>query len=244
MAGKRFSGRIALVTGATRGLGRAVTLALAREGAHVVMVGRTVGALEEVDDEIRGLGGAATLVAVDMRDGDKLDALGPSMFKRWDKLDVLVGNAGVLGSLSPLNHVAADAWSEVVETNLGANWRLIRTLDPLLRRAPAARALFVTSGAAQRMRAYWGPYAVSKAGLEALVKTYACELESTSVRVNLINPGPMRTAMRAKAYPGEDPGTLPEAGVIAEKMLDLLGVDVTANGQVFDLDQRKKAASA
>lgn len=236
---KRYSGRIALVTGASRGLGRAVAVALAREGAHVLLIGRTVGALEEVDDEVRAAGGAATIVTMDLRDGDKVDALGPSIFQRWDRLDVLVGNAGVLGPISPLNHVGAEAWTEVIETNLTANWRLIRTLDPLLRRAAAARALFMTSGAAQRSRAYWGPYAVSKAGLEALVKTFAHEVENTAVRVNLVNPGPLRTQMRAKAYPGEDPASLPEPDVVAKRMLDLLLPEVSANGQVFDLDQRR-----
>lgn len=240
MSDKRFSGRIALVTGATRGLGKAVALALAREGAHVIMIGRTVGALEEIDDEIRADGGSATLVKLDIRNGDTVDALGPSMFQRWERLDVLVGNAGVLGPMSPLNHVGADAWAEVLDTNVTANWRLIRTLDPLLRRAPAARALFVSSGAAHRARAYWGPYAVSKAALEALVRTYACEIENTSVRANLVNPGPMRTAMRAKAYPGEDPATLPEPEAIAARMLELLLPDVSANGQLFDLDARGK----
>jgi NAD(P)-dependent dehydrogenase (short-subunit alcohol dehydrogenase family) len=238
--GKRFAGKITLVTGATRGLGRAVALALAREGAHVVMIGRTVGALEEVDDEIRKLGASSTLVAMDLRNGEKLDALGPSMFQRWDRLDVLIANAGVLGPVSPLNHVTTEAWAEVIDINLTANWRLIRTLDPLLRRSAAGRALFVSSGAAQRIRAYWGPYAVSKAGLEALVKSYACEIANTNVRANIVNPGPMRTAMRAKAYPGEKPEAVPAPEAIAERLIELVLPEVTSNGKVFSLDARKR----
>src|SRR5690606_39176390 len=184
---KRLAGRIALVTGASRGIGRAVALAFAREGAHVVLLARTQGALEEVDDEIREAGGSATLLPLDLRNGDKLDALGPTLLQRWGKLDILVGNAGVLGPLSPLGHITADAWSDVIDINLNANWRLIRTCDPLLRKSDAGRAIFGPSGASPGNPPYWGPYAVSKAGLEALVKTYAREVERTPVRANLIN---------------------------------------------------------
>jgi NAD(P)-dependent dehydrogenase (short-subunit alcohol dehydrogenase family) len=170
---RRLAGRLALITGATRGIGRAVALAYAREGAHVILAGRTVGALEEVDDEIREIGGAATLLTLDLKRQDKIDALGPTIYRRWQKLDILVGNAGILGPLSPLGHVPAETWDEVLQVNLTANWRLIRTLDPLLRASDAGRAIFVSSGVAARPRAYWGPYAVSKAALEALVRTYA-----------------------------------------------------------------------
>src|SRR6478735_6166880 len=159
---RRLADRLALVTGATRGIGRAVALAYAREGAHLILVGRTAGALEEVDDEIRAVGGNATLLTLDLKAQDKIDAIGPTIYQRWSKLDILVGNAGILGPLSPLGHVTADAWNEVLEINLTANWRLIRTLDPLLRRSDAGRAIFVSSGVAARPRAYWGPYAVSK----------------------------------------------------------------------------------
>ena len=176
----------------------------------MILVGRTAGAsLEEVDDEIRGVGRQRH--ATDprsQRSQDKIDAIGPTIYQRWNKLDILVGNAGILGPLSPLGHVTADAWNEVLEINLTANWRLIRTLDPLLRRSEAGRAIFVSSGAATAPRAYWGPYAASKAGLEALVKVYADEVANTPVRVNLLNPGPTRTGMRAKAFPGEDPASL------------------------------------
>ena len=232
---QRLAGRLALVTGATRGVGRAIALAYAKAGAHLILVGRTAGALEEVDDEIRAIGGSATLLTLDLKSHDKIDALGPTIYQRWGKLDVLVGNAGILGPLSPLGHVTADAWDEVLQVNLTANWRLIRTLDPLLRRSEAGRAIFVTSGVGSAPRAYWGPYAVSKAALEALVKVYAHEIESTPVRANLVNPGPTRTGMRAKAFPGEDPASLKPPEHVAETFVRLAEVACTDNGRVFDL---------
>ncbi|HXF54078.1 MAG TPA: SDR family NAD(P)-dependent oxidoreductase [Hyphomicrobiaceae bacterium] len=238
MSEKRLAGRIALITGASRGIGRAVALALAREGAHVVILARTVGALEELDDEVRAGGGTATLVELDLTRGEKVDALGPSLYQRWDRLDILVGNAGVLGPISPLAHVTSDAWQSVLEVNLTANWRLIRTCDPLLRRSNAGRAIFVGSGAAAEAGAYWGPYATSKAGLETLVKTYAREIENTSVRANLVDPGPVRTTMRAKAFPGEDPHTLPTPEDVAPMFVDLALPSLTANGQVFHFRRR------
>jgi NAD(P)-dependent dehydrogenase (short-subunit alcohol dehydrogenase family) len=232
---QRLAGRLALATGATRGIGRAVALAYAREGAHLVLVGRTTGALEELDDEIRALGGGATLLTLDLKRHDKIDALGPTIYQRWQKLDILVGNAGILGPLSPLGHIAAEAWDEALAVNLTANWRLIRTLDPLLRMSDAGRAIFVSSGAAVRPRAYWGPYAVSKAGLEALVRTYADEVANTTVRVNLVNPGPTRTRMRAQAFPGEDPGTLKTPEDIADTFVRLAEPACTDHGRLFDL---------
>jgi NAD(P)-dependent dehydrogenase (short-subunit alcohol dehydrogenase family) len=231
----RLAGRLALVTGATRGIGRAVALAFAEEGAHLILVGRTTGALEEVDDEIRSLGGNATLLTLDLRRHDKIDALGPTIYQRWQKLDILVGNAGVLGPLSPLGHVTADAWNEVLDINLTANWRLIRTLDPLLRRSDAGRAIFVSSGVAIKPRAYWGAYAVSKAALEALVRTYAHEVANTPVRVNLINPGPTRTRMRAKAFPGEDPASLRAPEDLTPTFVRLAEAACEDNGKLFDL---------
>ncbi|HXE87117.1 MAG TPA: SDR family NAD(P)-dependent oxidoreductase [Hyphomicrobiaceae bacterium] len=232
---RRLAGRLALITGATRGIGRAVALAYAREGAHVILAGRTVGALEEVDDEIREIGGAATLLTLDLKRQDKIDALGPTIYQRWQKLDILVGNAGILGPLSPLGHVPAETWDEVLQVNLTANWRLIRTLDPLLRASDAGRAIFVSSGVAARPRAYWGPYAVSKAALEALVRTYADEVANTPVRVNLVNPGPTRTKLRAQAYPGEDPATLRTPEDIAEAFVRLAEPACTDNGRLLDL---------
>ncbi len=241
MSSKRLAGRIALVTGASRGIGRAVALALAREGAHVILLARTQGALEEVDDEVRAAGGTATLLQLDLRKGDKLDALGPTIFQRWGKLDILVGNAGILGPLSPLGHITADAWADVININLTANWRLIRTCDPLLRKSDAGRAIFVSSGAASGSYAYWGPYAVSKAGLEALVKTYAREVERTPVRANIINPGPTRTGMRAKAFPGENPETLPAPEELAPLFVELASPDCTRNGEVISFKDWRAA---
>lgn len=236
----RFENKLALVTGASRGIGRAVGKALAREGAHVILAARREGSLEDVDDEIRALGGSATLVRIDLTDGDKIDALGPTIYERWGKLDILVASAGMLGPLSPLPHISEDAWNNVIAVNLSANFRLIRTLDPLLRHADAGRAAFVSSGAAAAKSAYWGPYAASKAGLEALAKTYAHEVANTKVRVNIINPGPVRTDMRKQAFPGEDPMTLPTPAEIAEQFLDVVDVSCTDNGRIFNFDKRQK----
>lgn len=233
-SGKPFAGKIALVTGASRGIGRAVALALGKAGAHVIVTARSVAALEDLDDEIRDGGGNATLLQLDLAEGDRIDVLGPTLIQRWQHLDILVANAGVLGPLSPLPHITDSAWDEVLAVNLTANWRLIRTLDPLLRRAPAGRAVFVSSGAAQAKNAYWGPYSVSKAALEALVKTYALECASTDVRVNLVNPGPIRTAMRAKAFPGEDPATLATPAEIAPLFLELASAAHAGSGAVVN----------
>jgi NAD(P)-dependent dehydrogenase (short-subunit alcohol dehydrogenase family) len=239
MTAARFKDRIALVTGATRGIGRAVALALAREGAQVIALGRTQGALEELDDDVKAAGGRATLIRLDLARGADVDALGPALYQRWGRLDVVVAAAGVLGPLTPVGHITDREWSEAIDVNLTASFRLIRTLDPLLRRSDAGRALFLTSGAASRPRAYWAAYAASKAGLDALVYSYADEVAATSVRVNLANPGPTRTSMRAKAFPGEDPMTLPSAEAQAARIVDLVVADVTANGQYFNLDYRK-----
>lgn len=234
MAEPRLADRIALITGASRGIGRAVALALARAGAHVIIAARRVGALEALDDEIRQFGGTATLVQLDLTVGEKIDVLGPTIYERWGHLDILVANAGILGPISPLPHVTEDAWDAVMTTNLTANWRLIRSIDPLLRRSDAGRGIFVTSGAADAKHAYWGPYAVSKAGLEALVKTYARELANTKVRVNLVNPGPIATEMRAKAFPGEDQATLLAPADVAPLFVELADPGLSANGKVFN----------
>jgi NAD(P)-dependent dehydrogenase (short-subunit alcohol dehydrogenase family) len=242
----RLKDRIALITGASRGIGRAIALQLGREGAHVVALARTSGGLEELDDEIQAAGGeAATLVPADVRDGPAIDRLGAALFERWGRLDILIGNAGVLGQLSPIGHVEPKVWDEVLATNLTANWRLLRSLDPLLRAAPAGRAVFLTSGAARHIYAYWGPYAVSKAALDVLIKTYANETATTSVKANLLSPGPTRTRMRAQAMPGEDPKTLPPPERVAEAMMPLVLPELTESGAIFEYREgtvRKAAA--
>jgi NAD(P)-dependent dehydrogenase (short-subunit alcohol dehydrogenase family) len=229
-----LSGRIALVTGASRGIGRAAALALAKAGAHVILVARTVGGLEEADDAIQEAGGTATLVPMNLRDGDAIDRLGASIFERWGRLDAFLGNAGVLGQLTPLAHLEPKTFQEVMEVNVTANWRLVRSLDPLLRQSDAGRVLFVTSGAARKHTPYWGAYSISKAALEGLALTYAAECEPTRIKVNLINPGPMRTAMRKKAMPGEDPNSLPAPDEMAPKIVEMLSAGYGGNGTVVD----------
>jgi NAD(P)-dependent dehydrogenase (short-subunit alcohol dehydrogenase family) len=229
--------RIALITGASRGIGYASALALAKAGAHVVAVARTVGGLEELDDAIRGLGGAATLVPLDLKDYAGIDRLALALHERFKRLDVLVGNAGILGPLSPLGHVEAAAWEEVMAVNVTANWRLIRAMDPLLRRSDAGRVVFLTSGVAALALAYWGPYAASKAALEVLARTYAAETATTPVRVNLFAPGPIRTRMRAQAMPGEDPMTLETPDKVAEKIVELCLPSLQESGKLYDYRQ-------
>ena len=228
-------GRIVLVTGASRGIGRAAAIALAGAGAHVIAVARTVGGLEETDDAIQKAGGSATLVPMNLRDGDAIDRLGASIFERWGRLDALLGNAGALGQLTLLAHLDPKVFQEVLEVNVTANWRLIRSLDPLLRQSDSGRVLFVTSGAARKQTAYWGAYSLTKAALESLALTYAAECgETTKIKVNLINPGPMRTAMRKKAMPGEDPATLPAPEEIAPRIVEMLSPDWDPNGTMVD----------
>ncbi len=233
-AGGRLAGRVAVITGASRGLGAAIARRFAAEGARLVLLGRSAAALEEVDDAVRRASGgtAATLVPFDLRDGAAIDRLGGALYERHGRLDVLVGNAGLLGTLTPLPQIAPQEWEEVLAVNLTANWRLIRSLDPLLRRAPAGRAIFVTSGAARGARAYWGTYAVSKAALEMLVGIYAAETVKTPVRVNLVDPGRLRTRMRARAYPGEDPATLPEPDSVTEVFVALAEDACTRHGEI------------
>src|ERR1700689_5429058 len=226
--------RIALVTGASRGIGYATALALARAGAHVVAIARTVGGLEELDDAVRKAGSSATLVPLDMRDYDGFYRLAGALNARYQRLDVMVGNAAVAGQRSPLGHVLPPAWDEVMAINITANWHLIRAMDPLLRRSAAGRAVFMTSGAATNARAYAGPYSVSKAALNVLARTYAAETDSTPVRVNVFNPGPTRTRMRAQVMPGEDPMTLPPPELVAEKIVELCLPSCAETGKLYD----------
>jgi len=231
---RNLEGRVAVVTGASRGIGRAAALALAEAGAHVVAVARTVGALEELDDAIRAAGSSATLVPFDLADYDAIDRLGAAINERWKRLDILVGNAGILGALMPIGHITPKVWGQVMDVNVTANWRLIRSLDPLLRMSDAGRVVFVSSGAASKCRAYWGPYSVSKAALEALVRTYAAETETTAIRAMLLNPGPLRTGMRRSAMPGEDPETLKTPEDLAPHFVRLAAPDWTETGKLYD----------
>jgi NAD(P)-dependent dehydrogenase (short-subunit alcohol dehydrogenase family) len=233
MTDQHLAGRIALVTGASRGIGRATSIALARAGAHVVAVARDVGRLEDLDDAIRKEGGAATLVPMDMKDFAAIDRAGQAVFERWGKLDSLFGNAAILGPLTPLTHLQPAAWTEIMQINLTANWRLIRAFDPLLRLSDAGRALFVSSAVAHGARPFWGPYAISKAALESMVRTYASELAGTTVRANILNPGPTRTDMRAAAMPGEDPMTLPAPEELTPLIVELLSPECDDNGELF-----------
>lgn len=225
--------KVALVTGASRGIGRAIALELGRAGYHVIALARTVGALEELDDAIRAEGGAgATLVPLDLTDFDALDRLGAAVHERWGKLDALIGNAGVLGPVTPVAHIKPADWDKAVAINLTANYRLIRSFDPLLQAAPAGRALFLTSNAANQARAYLGPYCITKTALEILVRSYVAEVAQTPVKANLLNPGATRTAMRAQFMPGEDPSTLPGPEEIAPLAVCLVGADISFSGEV------------
>ena len=228
-----LEGRIAVVTGASRGIGYAAALALAEAGAHVVALARTTGGLEELDDAIRAKGGNATLVPLDLTDFAGIDRLGAVIHERWGKLDILFGNAGLLGAITPVGHLAPKVWDNVMAVNVTANWRLIRSFDLLLRQSDAGRALFVTSGVTRSCRPFWGVYSASKAALEALVRTYAGEMANTSVRANLLDPGALRTHMRAQAMPGEDPETLKAPDAVMPAIVRMLSPEYAENGVLF-----------
>lgn len=230
----RLAGRIALITGASRGLGAAVARRFAAEGAQLVLVARTVGGLEETDDAVRGAGASATLVPLDLTDFDAIDRLGQSLYERFGRLDILVGNAGGLGTLSPVGHIRVRDWSDVINLNLTANWRLLRSLDPLLRASDAGRAIFVTDTVARRPKAFWGAYAASKAGLEALVRVYADETARTALRVNLIDPGRLRTRLRARAFPGEKPESVPGPESVTDAFVALGEAGCTRHGELIE----------
>ena len=235
MSAGRLQGRIALITGASRGIGAAVARRYAEEGAHLVLVARTTGALEELDDEIQQITGTpATLVPMDLTDYDEIDHMGAALHERFGHLDILVGNAGILGTLSPLGHIDPKVWDQTMAVNLTANWRLLRSMDPLLQRSDAGRAIFVTSTVGAKPRAYWSAYAISKAGLEMMAKIYAQENAKSRVNVNLVNPGGTRTAMRAQAMPGEDPASVKPPEAVTETFVRLAEARCELNGETLD----------
>jgi NAD(P)-dependent dehydrogenase (short-subunit alcohol dehydrogenase family) len=239
---KPLENRVALVTGASRGIGYALARELARQGAHIIALARTQGGLEDLDDQIRAEGGSTTLVPCDLTDFEALDRLGGAIFQRWGKLDIFVGNAGILTGLSPLSHIDVKDWDKSLAVNVTANWRLIRSLDALLRASDAGRAVFLSSGAGHRadLRAYWGLYGTTKAALDALARFYAAETVNTSnVKVMLVNPGPLRTAMRARAMPGEDPTTLKTPADVAPKIAAFCAPSSLETGKLYDFPQDK-----
>src|ERR1700760_3875525 len=229
-----LASRIALVTGASRGIGYATAHALAKLGAHIVAVARTQGGLEELDDAVRAEGGSATPVPLNLTDFEGIPRLGAALHERHGKLDILVGNAGVAGPSSPLGHIELKPWNDVMAINVTANFQLIRCMEPLLKASDAGRAVFITSGAAHKATAYWGPYAASKAALDTLVRVWANETASTNLRVNLFSPGPIRTRMRAQVFPGEDPMTLDTPDQVAEFIVPMCSPDWTESGKVYD----------
>ncbi|MBV9523276.1 MAG: SDR family NAD(P)-dependent oxidoreductase [Alphaproteobacteria bacterium] len=229
--GRRLAGRVALITGASRGIGAALAIRFAAEGAQTVLIARTVGGLEEVDDAIRAAGGAATLLPLDLAEGSPLDRIGPSLHERFGRLDIFIANAASLGPLSPMAHIDARDWDRIIAVNLTANWRLVRTLDPLLRQAPAGRAIFVTCAVTASVHPYWGAYAASKAGLETLARTYAGEVAKTPLRVNLIDPGIVRTKLRGAAFPLEAADKLRPPEAVTDAFLDLTEPQCTRHGE-------------
>lgn len=231
-----LSGRIALVTGASRGIGYQIALQMAAAGAHVIACARTVGGLEELDDAIRAAGnGEASLVPLDMKDVDAIDRLGGVVAERWGRLDILVANAGVLGTISPLGQIKSRTFDEVMAVNLTANWRLMRSFDPLLRQSDAGRAIIISSSAAHKAKPYWGPYSAAKAAVESLARIWAAETTKTPLRINSVNPGGTRTHMRAQAMPGEDAATLPTAAQVAAQIVPLADPALTHTGLLFDV---------
>ncbi len=221
------------MTGASRGIGRAAALAYASAGAHVIAVARTTGGLEELDDDIRAAGGTATLVPADVTDAEAIERLGPALLQRWGRLDILLANAGILGPLTPLTHASVKEWSQVLDVNLTANWRLLKACEPALNQSASPRVLFVSSGAAHKCMAYWGPYSVSKAALEAMARTYAAETQTGPMRVMMVNPGPLRTKMRADAMPGEDPLSLKTPEDLAPHLVAMASESWTETGKIF-----------
>jgi Dehydrogenases with different specificities (related to short-chain alcohol dehydrogenases) len=234
-----LSGRLAVVTGASRGIGYFAAKHLAAAGAHVIAVARTVGGLEELDDEIKAAGGSATLVPLDLTDMAGIDRLGGAIHERWGKLDILIANAAILGVISPIGHVEAKTFEKVMAVNVTATWRMIRSVDPLLRLSDAGRAVVVSSNSAHSARAFWAPYAASKAAVEALARSWADETKNMALRVNIFDPGRTRTAMRAQAVPGENPETLPHPSEISAHLLKLVDPALTETGLIYQAQQSR-----
>ena len=235
MPDNRLKDRIALITGASRGIGSAIAKRFAQEGAHTVLTARTVGGLEETDDYIRKINGTeSTLVPLDLTEGNTIDQLGAALYERFGRIDIVIGNAGILGELTPINHLEPTIWDDIFALNVTANFRLIRSMDPLLKASDAGRAIFVTSRAAGDLNPFWGGYAASKAALEVLVKTYAQEVQHTNIRVNLVDPGRQQTAMRAKAFPGENPNKLLKPDEMTGVFVDLAESNFGQNGKIFE----------
>jgi len=231
-----LSGRVTLVTGASRGIGYAAAIELAKAGSHIIATARTQGGLEDLDDAIRAIGGEATIVPMDLRHPDGIDQLGKAVYERWGRLDGLLANAGLLGEIAPVPHITPKKFDETIAVNVTANFRLIRSFDQLLRDAPSGRAVFMSSSSAQSRKAFWGVYAASKSALDAMVQSWAEETEITNLRVNLVYPGPVRTQMRAKAMPGENPDTLPKPADIAKRIIPLLAPECQAHGEIINLN--------
>lgn len=236
-----LSGRVAVVTGASRGIGYFTALELAKMGAHVIACARTVGGLEELDDAIRAEGGSATLVPFDLADMAAIDSLGGAIFERWGKLDILVANAGVLGTISPIGHFEAKTFEKVMNVNVNATWRLIRSVDPLMQKSDQGRALLLTSSLAHKCKPFWGAYSASKAAVEALARTWAYESERLPLKIISVDPGATRTAMRAQAFPGEDPDTLPHPHDVAKVIASLTGPEMTETGKLYIVREKRFA---
>lgn len=230
-----LSGKVALITGASRGIGLAVAEVFAKAGAKIILLSKNQHTLEKIDDQFKSQGFNPTLLPFDLEKGDQIDALTQAIYDRFGKLDILVGNAAVLGTLTPLTHIEIGEWDKVLKINLTANWRIIRALDPLLRLSSAGRAIFLTSSVANQVRPYWGTYAISKAALEMMVKIYAAETSMTKIRVNLVNPGPTKTDMRKSAFPGENSQLLKTPKDIAPAFLALVEENCKTHGELIDL---------
>ncbi len=239
---KPLDGKIVLVTGASRGIGHAAALELGRRGAHVVAVARTVGGLEELDDAIQATGGTTTLVPLDLREHDAIDRLGQSIFERWGRLDGLLANAAMVGTITPVGHMRPKDFDQILSLNYVANYRLIRSLDLPLREAEAGRVVFMTTDVAARAPAYWGAYAASKSALETIAAAYAAEMQSSRVRVNAFDPGPLRTRLRAAGWPGENPEVHRPPETVAPAIADMLAPAFADNGMLVSFATGAKTA--